>query len=307
MNKIAFLFLINDMIINHDLWNTFFDDAINKCNVYVRSKKFDVHNIKLDTKYKIIKSDVKTMWGNSTLVVAEYEMLKYAYDDDINNDKFILCSESCIPLLSFSEIMNTFVDGISYFDNTREYKRNDMHSENNREIVKVKQWFILDRNHVEYIINNFERNYEFLFTVSFPDENYFSTILYQIFKNEIVFRPITFDFFNSKITPKYETFINNIVKNVKRGDLQYSLRDISRSVNELNNSKQYVNLPSYFKHKIDRSVIELTQLIKGELSLNNFRKMNIYSPVSINRNDFTPLLKQYIIDKGYLFARKIIR
>ena len=83
MKKIAFCFLIYDIINHEELWDLFFLNVNkDKYNIYIHYKK----NVKLKyfEKYKL-KNCIETKYYDVTLVLAQNLMLREAYKDVNNN------------------------------------------------------------------------------------------------------------------------------------------------------------------------------------------------------------------------------
>jgi hypothetical protein len=149
--KIAFCFMIYDCINNEELWKKFFDSAdINKYNIYIHYK----HNKKL--KYfedKKIKHCIPTAWGDKSLVKASNLLFKTAFEDDLQNYKFTLISNSCIPLKSFDFIYDKLTkDNMGYINEAKiqdYYKQFYLYKKNPDLFAKCGQWVILNRKMVE--------------------------------------------------------------------------------------------------------------------------------------------------------------
>ena len=102
--KIAFLFLIYDIINQEELWYNFLKNIDkNKYNIYIHYKENDT-KLKYFEDYKL-KNCINTKWGDKSLVIAQNILLKEALKDP-SNQSFIFLSNSCIPLKSFDYIYN---------------------------------------------------------------------------------------------------------------------------------------------------------------------------------------------------------
>ena len=53
----------------------------------------------------------EVQWGGASLVRAERLLLRAALDDDPNNARFVLLSESCVPLYDFAFIRRYLLAG----------------------------------------------------------------------------------------------------------------------------------------------------------------------------------------------------
>lgn len=101
-NKIAFLFLIIDDINHPDIWIKYFENNLDKINIYVHPKHPE--NVKTPwLKKHIIKNLVNTEWGFITN--AYYNLFEEAFKNE-DNIKFVTISESCLPLQPFNKLYN---------------------------------------------------------------------------------------------------------------------------------------------------------------------------------------------------------
>ena len=97
--KLGFCFLCQSDIHQLSLWENFFKNNYDQCNIYIHS--YEPQNITQDfvRKYHIDKN-IPTGWGDI------YDVLKYIMNLSIqNNDtKFIVVSESTVPIKSFQYV-----------------------------------------------------------------------------------------------------------------------------------------------------------------------------------------------------------
>ena len=170
----AFLFLTYDNFVNKDIIKQFTKDQ----NIYIHPKF--PNNVDSYFKSFIINDLIETKWGEISIVYATINLLKEAYKNE-NNKWFILLSQDSYPLYDFTEFDNLF---------------NKIH--NNKSIFnfksiydkyyKTSQWFILCRNDVKIILDNylkydkfFETKYDKL--IGAYDEIYFLTLLMLVNNN----------------------------------------------------------------------------------------------------------------------------
>lgn len=127
-------------------------------------------------------------WGTVELFDAERRLLGNALLD-FSNERFVLLSESCIPVYNFSTVYSyltgskhSFVD--SFDEPTRygrgRYSRNMFPHINLRQWRKGSQWFELNRDLATYVVS--ETKYYSLFRkfckpACYPDEHYIPTYL----------------------------------------------------------------------------------------------------------------------------------
>jgi hypothetical protein len=114
MNKIAFLFLLYDIINHENIWFKFFNGiSKNKYNIYIHYKTDD--RLEFFNDYKLNKKKIiNTKYADISIVKAQNILIKEALKDK-NNKHFIFLSGSCIPLKSFNYIYNYLDVKYSYF------------------------------------------------------------------------------------------------------------------------------------------------------------------------------------------------
>lgn len=99
---IAFLFLTREGLNAEKLWKDFFQDADPALyKIYAHTKHAPSPDSLLAPHR--IANIVPTEWGSVSLVRATLSLLRAAYEDEANV-KFVLLSESCVPLYSFHAI-----------------------------------------------------------------------------------------------------------------------------------------------------------------------------------------------------------
>jgi hypothetical protein len=110
-SKIAFLFLTYNNLKRPDIWNNFFGIDGNNKSKY--SDKYTIYNHAKEPekvtdillKDRHIPEHIETCWGCFNLVEANILMMKEALKDP-RNKKFILVSDSCIPIVSYDTFYN---------------------------------------------------------------------------------------------------------------------------------------------------------------------------------------------------------
>jgi len=242
--KLAFLFLTRGDLYQTDLWEGFFPvENENLYNIYSHPKHPDKISKDSLLAEKTISDRIKnTKWGDISLVKATFRLLRHAYRDDEENKKFILLSESCIPIRNFKYIyqdLNTTQTPQSYIwsynlktrPNHKAIGRRYKKFTGKKMISKKRyrnqsQWMILDREHVKIILDHHLKFIKYFKNVNIPDEVYFINLLLvklngQQFRTQIVNQrktykiwdtekggshPITF----SEITPEQITEIHQL-------------------------------------------------------------------------------------------------
>ncbi|XP_022140621.1 uncharacterized protein LOC111011229 [Momordica charantia] len=162
--KIAFLFLARRNLPLDFLWANFFkngDEA--KFSIYIHSQPGFVFN-KSTTKSSFfygrqLNNSVQVLWGESTMIEAERLLFGAALDDPANQ-RFVLLSDSCIPLHNFSHtysyLMSSTKSFVDSFLNVNEGRYNPEMSPVIQEEKwrKGSQWIALVRRHAEVVVND---------------------------------------------------------------------------------------------------------------------------------------------------------
>jgi len=219
--KIAFLFLTYNNLKRSDIWDRFFDSKhSDKFTIYNHAKEPEkITDLLLKDKH--ISEHIETCWGCFGSVEANLLMMKQALKDPLNK-KFILVSDSCIPIVPF----NTFYNEIMKDDKTKINVYNfETHNSKDRydniinpnfpknEFIKHSaQGLIFNRNHLELIVNSlldYKDNWK---NMNCVDEHYFANILRILdtnfnINNENI--KITFDIYDKdNLKSKKEIIIN---------------------------------------------------------------------------------------------------
>jgi len=160
MNKLAFLFLIYDVINHENIWFNFFNGiSKSRYNIYIHYKTDDA--LDFFNEYKIKKSKtIDTKYADISIVKAQNILIREALKDK-DNKHFIFLSGACIPLKPFNYIYNYLDTRYSYFhiagddecfpDCEVALKYIPKHH-----IKKASQWCILNRKHGELLTNAVE-------------------------------------------------------------------------------------------------------------------------------------------------------
>lgn len=177
--KIAFCFLIYDSINHEELWKKFFENVDhNKYTIYIHYK--ENKRLKHFEKYKLPKC-LETKWGELSLVKASNLLFKTAYDADPQNYKFILLSNSCIPLAPFDTIYRKLTKDNNGYLNAHEdlnNKKTRIYKKDPELYGKCCQWVILNRKMVKHTAFVDDRELNLWFgDVYAPDEIYYYTTL----------------------------------------------------------------------------------------------------------------------------------
>ncbi|CAD6232493.1 unnamed protein product [Miscanthus lutarioriparius] len=152
--KVAFLFLARGDLPLRPLWEKFFAGHEGLYSIYVHTDPSYTGSPPEDSVFygRMIPSQ-KTMWGDMSLVAAERRLLANALLD-LSNERFVMLSESCIPLYDFPTVhavltgSNTsFVD--SFVNHDSEVRYNPFFADRSNITLaqwrKGAQWFEMDR------------------------------------------------------------------------------------------------------------------------------------------------------------------
>lgn len=204
--KIALLFLCQDRINHIDLWEQFISDGKDKISVYIHAD--NIKNVTQDfIKKYIIEETIKIKWGD--LYPGIKLLYKYALKD-LNNCKFILVSDSTIPLFKFDYIYsqltkteNSFIQYYKPYINrmrTGRFASQRRIHPDFRNNIKWEHyyfnecWTILNRSHTQLVLD--DTHYFSIFKNTFAyDENY---PMYLLSLNKKL----------NEVTKLYITFVN---------------------------------------------------------------------------------------------------
>jgi len=191
MKKIAFCFLIYDIINHENLWNEFFQNVDkNKYNIYIHYK----NNTPLlyFEKFKL-KNCIYTQYEHISIVHAQNLLLQNALLDS-DNQHFIFVSNSCVPFKSFEHIYNSLSTKHSYFNICPQFQclqrcKHLLNDSNKHFIQKSSQWCILNKKHASLMLSHTDY-FDWFKDISAPDEHcYISNIFCHNLQDEIITTP----------------------------------------------------------------------------------------------------------------------
>ncbi|KAF3451755.1 hypothetical protein FNV43_RR07851 [Rhamnella rubrinervis] len=162
--KIAFLFLVRRSLPLDFLWGSFFENAdAGSFSIYIHSAPgfvFDDSNTKSHFFYgRQLRNSIQVAWGESSMIQAERLLLGEALEDPANQ-RFVLLSDSCVPLYNFSYIYNYLMASPrSFVDSFLDAKEGRYNPKMSPKIPKNKwrkgsQWIALVRDHAEVIVDD---------------------------------------------------------------------------------------------------------------------------------------------------------
>ncbi|XP_020588034.1 uncharacterized protein LOC110029891 [Phalaenopsis equestris] len=188
--KVAFLFLTRGPLPFAPLWDRFFRGHERLYSVYVHS----IPNYKLSVSEtsafygRQIPSE-EVSWGSISLIDSEKRLLANALLD-FSNERFVLLSESCIPVYNFPTIYKYLIHSKHSFVESYDeasprgrgrYSHHMYPDIKLRQWRKGSQWFELNRNLAVKIVADY--NYYSIFNKyckpsCYPDEHYIPTYLH---------------------------------------------------------------------------------------------------------------------------------
>ncbi|KAK7284051.1 hypothetical protein RIF29_13802 [Crotalaria pallida] len=187
--KVAFMFLTRGPLPFLPLWERFFQGHSHLFNLYIHSPPSFSLNVSISSPFhnrNIPSQDVS--WGTVTLADAERRLLANALLD-FSNERFVLLSESCIPVYNFPTVYRYLTDSAhsfveSYDDPSRygrgRYSRSMLPDIQLKHWRKGSQWFELNRALAVHLVS--DTRYYSLFRkyckpACYPDEHYIPTFL----------------------------------------------------------------------------------------------------------------------------------
>ncbi|KAF7150136.1 hypothetical protein RHSIM_Rhsim02G0105700 [Rhododendron simsii] len=164
--KVAFLFLARRNLPLDFLWGTFFENAdVANFSIHVHSEPgfvFDESTTRSAFFYnRQLTDSIKVGWGEVSMIQAERLLLGAALADPANQ-RFVLLSDSCVPLYNFSYVYSylmasprSFVDSFLDLDQ----KEGRYTPKMSPVIPKIKwrkgsQWISLVRSHAEVVVDD---------------------------------------------------------------------------------------------------------------------------------------------------------
>ncbi|VVA94276.1 unnamed protein product [Arabis nemorensis] len=182
--KVAFMFMTRGPLPLAPLWETFFQGHEGLFTIYVHTDPSYNESMPQGSVFNGRRIPSKKVdWGNANMVEAERRLLANALLD-INNERFVLLSESCIPLFNFTTIYSyltnsnqTHVDSYDLPIGRVRYARRMYPHIHLHQWRKGSQWFELDRAMALEVVS--DTFYWPIFNAysRCPDEHYIPTLL----------------------------------------------------------------------------------------------------------------------------------
>ncbi|XWS30734.1 hypothetical protein CRYUN_Cryun23aG0014100 [Craigia yunnanensis] len=201
--KVAFMFLTAGSLPFAPLWEKFFKGHEGLYTIYVHSHH-DYNETVLETSVfygrRILSQPV--YWGTATMIDAEKRLLANALLD-YSNQRFVLLSDSCIPLFNFKKIydylINSNLSFLSVFDDPRRAGRGRYNPQmwpviNITDWRKGSQWLELNRDIAIHFVS--DKKYYSLFEQycqppCYNDEHYIPTLVNMFYEELNSNRSIT--------------------------------------------------------------------------------------------------------------------
>ncbi|KAK7251629.1 hypothetical protein RIF29_34983 [Crotalaria pallida] len=152
--KVAFMFLTKGPVLLAPLWERFFKGHEGLYSIYVHSNPHFNETVPQSSVFhgrRIPSKEVR--WGDFNMIGAERRLLANALLD-FSNQRFVLLSESCIPLFNFSTIYNYLMNSSKTFVEAYDFPGKvgrGRYNPNMKPFVmlsqwrKGSQWFQIDR------------------------------------------------------------------------------------------------------------------------------------------------------------------
>ncbi|KAJ4965574.1 hypothetical protein NE237_017423 [Protea cynaroides] len=189
-SKVAFMFLTRGRLPLAPLWEKFFKGHEGLYSIYVHSNPS--YNGSIEPEGSVFHGrripSKEVQWGEFSLIEAERRLLANALLD-FTNQRFVLLSESCIPLFNFSTIYSYLIDStktfVELYDDPSNVGRG-RYNHRMRPIIELdqwrkgSQWFEVDRDLAIEIVS--DRKYfpvfgRFCKDSCYGDEHYLPTFV----------------------------------------------------------------------------------------------------------------------------------
>ncbi|KAK9089734.1 hypothetical protein Scep_028816 [Stephania cephalantha] len=162
--KIAFLFLARRDLPIDFLWGSFFESAdVRNFSIYVHSAPgfvFDGSTTRSEAFYgRQLSRIVQVVWGESSMIEAERLLFEEALRDPANQ-RFVLLSDSCVPLYNFSFVYSYVMSSSRSFVDSFLDKKEGRYYPKMSPIIpqhkwrKGSQWVTLVRKHAKVIVDD---------------------------------------------------------------------------------------------------------------------------------------------------------
>ncbi|KAL5748872.1 hypothetical protein ACOSP7_025915 [Xanthoceras sorbifolium] len=187
--KVAFLFLTRGAVTMAPLWEKFFKGHEGLYSIYVHSSPSFNQTVPENSVFHGRRIPSKGVeWGKFSMLEAERRLLANALLD-ITNQRFVLLSESCIPLFNFSTIYSYLINSTKSFVEAYDLPGpvgRGRYNRRMRPLIRLEQWrkgsqwFEMDRDLAIEVIS--DRKYfpsfrRFCKPSCYVDEHYLPTFV----------------------------------------------------------------------------------------------------------------------------------
>ncbi|KAK3026663.1 hypothetical protein RJ639_040690 [Escallonia herrerae] len=201
--KVAFMFLSRGELALAPLWQKFFKGHEGLFSIYIHtSPEFTNEPPKSSVFYKRRIPSKPVQWGRVTMIDAERRLLANALLD-FSNERFVLLSESCIPIFNFTTIYNYLINSkkgfVSSFDDPRPIGRGRYNKGMWPAITlpdwrKGSQWFEVNRKLAIEMVSDvtyYPIFRDHCLPPCYMDEHYFATLVNKLCPELTTGRTIT--------------------------------------------------------------------------------------------------------------------
>lgn len=195
--KIAYCFLVYDIIVPYSIWNDYFKNVSSDTyNVFIHAKYVSKSkHLPYTFNYEEIQNPIQTIHKSHISIVNATLWLWERALQDKNISHIVFLSQNCVPLYSF-DILNYFIGSLSYsviscIQGNKKERHHQLHPSMQRKIpyrffVKQQPNMILTRQDADRFVK-----YPFMqyfASMECPDEHYFINIMIHVFQQKFFLR-----------------------------------------------------------------------------------------------------------------------
>lgn len=197
--KIAFMFLVRGPLPMEEMWERFFKGHEGQFSIYMHASTpgFDCDSSLNTTTFKGKQiPSVPITWGGPNMVRAERRLLASALLDPAN-ERFVLLSESCVPIHNYTYVYDYFfAANVSYITSHQtawRYKPKMAPLIHKEQFMKGSQWLTLIRDHAIMVVNDTRFYDKIIATGSLvPDESYIQTMIPMLDPARVMMRGVEY-------------------------------------------------------------------------------------------------------------------
>ncbi|KAG8384101.1 hypothetical protein BUALT_Bualt04G0083000 [Buddleja alternifolia] len=201
--KVAFMFLTPGRLPLAPFWDRFFKGYEGNYSIYVHPHPSYNESVPQDSAFYARRIPSQPVyWGTISMIDAERRLLANALLDP-SNQKFVLLSDSCIPVFNFTTVYNhlmgTNLSSLQIFDDPRKPGRGRYNRRMWPEVTieqwrKGSQWFEIHRDLAVKIVSDkkyYKLFSEFCLPPCYNDEHYLPTLVNILFPERNSNRTLT--------------------------------------------------------------------------------------------------------------------